>query len=385
VPPTNTGCPDRTVLTKMVRTFFGAFMHRLIPYSPRNLLLGFAAMASVGAQALEFPNPSQPEAQALVKRFQADYARIKADPNYFKPPAAPMAMPCEVPQRELYTPLGLHMAIPEEAEKMRLMSRKLLRDMGMSLDAAAKPMPQYSNIRITPIKAACKSGKIDGEAEFLVQFDTLSEHVNDMNIGAKTVKMTMKSMTQQSNRYFLIFKDGKAEEGERFHASQTSIRNETLYDDAQMAATMAKTKTPDAPEPQVSLNYQNHAVGRMATFTVSMAPKFSAGLFGVNTSFQQQLDSHFLSGLRGDSMQRMEMYKNDKFFMTSETPMKNGVYHGEQVQVQENYLKASGMRLDQMPGMEKARLITVNGVEMLETRNCFIAGVLTKALTCPKD
>lgn len=358
-------------------------MHRLTPYFPRRFLLGLAGMASFGALALDLPNPPQPHAQALVKRFQADYARIKADPNYFKAPAAPMAMPCEVPQRDLYTPLGLHLAIPEEAEKIRLMSRKQLRDMGMDPDTAAKPM-QYNNIRITPIKAACKNGRIDGEAEFLVQFDTLMENVNSMLIGAKTVKMTMKMATQQSNRYFLAFKDGKAEDGERFHASQTSIRNETLYDDAQMAATMSKTKIPDAPEPQVSLNYQNHAVGQMATFTVSMAPKISAGLFGVNTSFQQQLDSHFMSGLR-DSMHRMEMYKNDKFFMTSETPMKNGTYHGEQVQVQENYLKASGMRLDQMPGMEKARLITVNGVEMLETRNCFINGVLTKALACPKD
>jgi hypothetical protein len=362
-------------------------MHRLtscLPsYFPRHLLPGLAAMASFAALALELPNPQQPAAQALVKRFQADYPRIKADPNYFKPPAAPMAMPCEVPQRDLYTPLGLHLAIPEEAEKIRLMTRKQLRDMGMDPDTAAKPM-QYSNIRITPIKAACKNGKIDGEAEFLVQFDTLMENVNSMLIGAKMVKMTTKMATQQSNRYFLIFKDGKAEDGERFHASLTSIRNETLYDDAQMAATMSKTKIPDAPEPQVSLNYQNHAVGQMATFTVSMAPKISAGLFGVNTSFQQQLDSHFMSGLR-DSMHRMEMYKNDKFFMTSETPTKNGIYHGEQVQVQENYLKASGMRLDQMPGMEKARLITVNGVEMLETRNCFINGVLTKALSCPKD
>ena len=51
-----------------------------------------------------------------------------ADPNFFKPPAAPVAMPCEVPQRDLYTPLGLFMAIPEEAEKIRLMSRKTIRN-----------------------------------------------------------------------------------------------------------------------------------------------------------------------------------------------------------------------------------------------------------------
>lgn len=344
-------------------------------------LLGFA---SGPAAALDFPNPPQPEAQALIKRFQADYARIKADPNYFKPPAAPMAMPCEVPQVDLYTPLGLYLAIPEEAEKIRLMGRKTLRDMGMDPDADAASGMKYSNIRIAPIKAACKNGKLDGETEFLVQFDTLMENVNTMDLGTKKVKMTMKMATQQVSRYFLSFKDGKAVDGEKFHANQLVMRNETLYDDAQVTQNMAKSKVPDAPEPQVSLTYMNPPAGRMTVFTVSMAPKFSASVFGMSTTFQQQLDSHFTTGIN-QSLYKLDMYKNDKLFMTSETPMKNDKYHGEQIQVQENYLKASGMRLDQMPGMERARLVTVNGVEMLETRNCYIAGVMTKVQTCPKD
>ena len=52
-----------------------------------------------------------------------------------------------------------------------------------------------------------------------------------------------------------------------------------------MNQALAKMKTPDAPESQVALNYMNFEVGQMAMFTVSMAPKISAGLFGVNTSF----------------------------------------------------------------------------------------------------
>ena len=347
-------------------------------------LLSLAGLSSLSALALDVPNPPQPEAQALVKRFQADYLVIKADANYFKPPAAPMAMPCEIAPRDLYPAIGLFLALPEEAEKVRLASRKSLRDMGMDADTAAMPM-QYSNIRITPLKASCKSGKLDGEAQFLAQYDTLMENSNNMNIAGKMVKMTNRFMSQQSARYQLNFKDGKlVQSGEKFNAIQTALRNEMVIDDAQMAATMSKTKIPDAPEPQVALNYMNFEVGQMAMFTVSMAPKISAGLFGVNTSFQQQLDSHFTLGM-GTAMNRMDMYKNDKLFMTSATPMKNGNYHGEQIQTQENYLKASGMRLDQMPGMEQARLVMVNGVEMLETRSCFIDGVLTKVLSCPKD
>lgn len=358
-------------------------MPRFAPRASRFCLLALACLVVGPVLALDLPNPAEPEAQALVKRFQADYARIKADPNYFKPPAAPMAMPCEVPQRDLYQPLGLFLAIPEEAEKIRLMSRKQLRDMGMDPETAAMPM-QYSNIRITPLKAACKDGKLEGDTDFLVQFDTLMENVNNMDLGTKKVKMTMKMATQQASRYFLTFKDGKIQDGDRYHANQLSMRNETLYDDAQMTATMSKTKIPDAPEPQVTLNYMNFGAGSMTLFTVSMAPKISAGLFGVNTSFQQQLDSNFTSGMN-TPLQRMVMYRNDKVFMTSQTPMKNGKVHGEQVQTQENYLKASGMRLDQVPGMETARLVTVGGVEMIETRTCFIEGVLTKAQTCPKD
>lgn len=358
-------------------------MPRFAPRASRFYLLALACLGVGSALALTLPNPPEPEAQALVKRFQADYARIMADPNYFKPPAAPMAMPCEVPQRDLYQPLGLFLAIPEEAEKIQQMSRKQLRDMGMDPNTAGKPM-QYSNIRITPLKAACKDGKLDGEADFLVQFDTLMENVNNMDLGTKKVKMTSRIMSQQANRYFLVFKDGQVQDTDRYHVNQSALRNETLYDDPQTAATMSKTAVPDAPAPQVSIYYINFPAGRMATFTVSMAPKISAGLFGVNTSFQQQLDSHFTTGMSGP-VNKMVMYKNDKLFMISQTPMKNGKNHGEQVQTQENYLKATGMRLDQMPGMETARLVTVGGVEMLETRNCFIEGVLTKAQTCPKD
>lgn len=343
-------------------------------------LLGFA---SFPALALNFPNPPQPGDQALVKRFQADFARIKADPNYFKPPAAPMAMPCEVPQRDLYTPLGLVMAIPEEAEKIRLMTRKGLRDLGMDPETAAKPM-QYNNIRITPLKTACKDGKLDGETEFLVQYDSLMETVNDINLGAKSVKMTMRLMSQDVSRYFLVFKDGKHQDTERYHVIQSVLRNETLYDDAQTAATMSKNKIPDSPAPQVAVFYMNTPARQITSFTVSMAPKFSGGLFGVSTSFNEQLDSNFMSGLGGPVTKTL-IYKDDKFSTSSETPMKNDKYHGDQIQVMENYLKASGMRLDQMPGMERARLVTVNGVEMLETRTCFIEGVMTKVQTCPKD
>jgi hypothetical protein len=119
-----------------------------------------------------------------------------------------------------------------------------------------------------------------------------------------------------------------------------------------------------------------------AMFTVSMAPK--AGLFSM--SWEQQLMSTFSRGLLTQGAPSTVSYKNAALSSITQSPrMVNGKMHGEHITRSENYLKASGMRLDQVPGMEQARMVTVEGVEMIETRMCFIDGAIVKTTNCPKD
>ncbi len=133
----------------------------------------FLMCAAASAQNLVFPSPPQPEAQALVQRFQADFARVSADPAYFTLPASAPAPGCDISKADLYKAAGLAMALPEEAAKISKMTRKQLRDMGMDPEQAAKPT-EYSNVNVVALSVPCKNGKVDGEVETIASFDTLT-------------------------------------------------------------------------------------------------------------------------------------------------------------------------------------------------------------------
>lgn len=127
--------------------------------------------------------------------------------------------------------------------------------------------------------------------------------------------------------------------------------------------------------------------GLMGIFTVATTPKFSAGLFGMTTTFERQVTSMFMSGItgKGRSVQKMQSYTGAAFTMDMEQGMRDGKPNGEQIIRTENHFRKNNIRMDQVPGFENARIVSVNGVEMIEQRNCYIDGALVKTATCPKD
>ncbi len=106
---------------------------------------------------------AKPEAQEYVKTFAADYERVSADPVYMDVPAKACEWPCELSETEKYKAFGLSMAVPEEMEKARKQMRKMFRESGMDPDSIA--LMKYENIRIIPITAQAKDGKLEGEAD----------------------------------------------------------------------------------------------------------------------------------------------------------------------------------------------------------------------------
>jgi hypothetical protein len=110
--------------------------------------------------------------------------------------------------------------------------------------------------------------------------------------------------------------------------------------------------------------------------------KVLGGLFGVSvtpvptllTTLTLPVDEHHT---------RTQMYKNDSPLSTG--GMKDGKQHGEQVLYMENYLKKLHLRLDQQPGMENAREVTINGVDMIEKHSCMQNGAPVKMSPCPAD
>ncbi len=342
--------------------------------------------AAASAQNLVYPSPPQPEAQALVQRFQADFAKVSADPAYFTLPASAPAPGCDISKSDLYKAAGLAMALPEEAAKISKMTRKQLRDMGMDPEQAAKPT-EYSNVNVVALSVPCKNGKVDGEVETIASFDTLMSMKNTMNMGQKMVTMTMDMGASQTKRARSLFVAGELKRMV-FSADRTFSRNKTTYDDPATQEMMNKHAVPDAKEPSVMLMYTApEEGGLMGMFTVATTPKFSAGLFGVTTTFERQLTSMFMSGItgKGRSVQKMQSYTGATFTMESEQGIRDGKPNGEQIIRTENHFRKNNIRMDQVPGFENARIVSVNGVEMIEQRNCYIDGALVKTATCPKD
>lgn len=342
-------------------------------------LAAAGALVPQAAQAFGLPKPADAQQQAWVQRFAADLERVTRDTGYFTPPASPMAWPCEITQRALYMAAGLIMALPEEARKVQALTRKTMREAGLDPDSAGKG-EEYTFIRVTPLRAACKDGKIDGEVELLSEYETKMESSHSMSMGQKLVTNRTRNTTQGVRRIVLRFKDGESV-GQEYAVARSRTRSVTESDDPQMQAAMARSANSGPDEPTLIYNYMTPDSDKMAMFVISMVPR---AVF-VTMTWDKQLMTTFSEGMRSGEM-RSVSYKNEALSGKTRGPrMREGKMHGEQVMQMENYLKATGMRLDQMPGMEQARMVMVDGVEMIETRNCYSDGVMIKTATCPAD
>ncbi len=349
----------------------------------RCLIAGaIAAVAFSAHAAYDQPTLSEAPEIALQQRFQADLKKVESDASFFTPVAG-AAWPCEVSQLQQYQAAGVQMAIPEEREKIRKMTRKVLRDSGFDASQAGSSIPTYSNIVIHPVRANCKDGKLDGEVEVLASYETLMETVSTMPFNEKAVKMTSRFVSIESHRSVTRFEAGEYKMP-RTSIKRTFNKHSTTYDDAVVAKMLSHTQTPEVKDPNLTFNYPpDTGRGLTGTFTVTTTPKFSAGLLGVSTKFERGVNTSFMEN--STDVTRMEMYTGPQLTTVSSMPIRDGKPHGEQITLMENYLKKNNLRMDQVPGMEQARIVTYKGQEMIEQRMCFIEGEIVKTAVCPKD
>lgn len=350
---------------------------------PRPLLwLALATLACPAQAAYDQPVLTEAPQVALQQRFQADLGKVEGDAGFFTPVTG-TAWPCEVSQLQQYQAAGVQIAIPEEREKIRKMSRKILRDSGFDAGQAGGGIPVYSNIVIHPVRANCKDGKLDGEVEVLASYETLLETVSTMPFNDKAVKMTSRFVATETHRSVTRFEAGEYK-GPRTSIKRTFNRHSTTYDDAAVAKMLSHAQPPEVKDPNLIFNYPPEAGrGLTGTFTVTTTPKFSAGLLGMNTKFERGVNTSFMEN--STDLMRMEIYTGAQLTTVSSTPTRDGKPHGEQVMLIENYLKKNNLRMDQLPGMERARIVTYKGQEMIEQRMCFIEGEIVKTAVCPKD
>jgi hypothetical protein len=343
-------------------------------------LFGLASCVSVPNQVsgsakagapLELPNPPQPEAQALVARFTTDFALVKkAGPAFFQP-AVMAKWPCDISQSTIYQAAELTMADPVEAEKMSLNMRKSLREQGLDT-GKGQLLPEYINVRISPVAAVCKGGKVDGEVELLTEYETRYEGIQPT--------VTVKLNTHEAGRVWVRFDAGKVAEPIK-SIKRIFRKSEMVYKDKATNEMMTKYAAPQSKDPEITISYAlNSANSLSGMFTVKMTPKVSGGVLGVNIDLVQELQSFFFTPTVGNGMRMWDHYSNKEWTMTMKNNVKDGKLHGEQITLQRN-ATFSGTSLAAMtPG---ARLVTFNGMEVMETRTSYINGHIVNTAKAP--
>ena len=335
-------------------------------------------LVSLPVFAYDYPVPDHPNARALVERFKQDKALFAAA-DFFSAPAAP-AWPCNVPETTQYKLAGLIQAHPELRGEFEKEMRKHMRQHGLSSDML--PQTTYSNVQIVPIKARCVGGALDGEYEFLVSYEKRDESTTKTQFGTDVVtgKTVITVKVQQRQR-------GVAQNGERAGEMTSFARHvvqiATTYDHPQMQAAMQKNNETlglGAPTTTQIVIY-SLPDRSTATFSESEEKQVSGGLFGVSVTPTKVLMTTFMLPV-DERRKQMTSYRGKQ--LVSRSGMKDDRPHGEQVMYMENYLKKLNLRLDQQPGMENAREVTIDGVDLIEKRTCMQNGMPMKISPCPE-
>ena len=342
----------------------------------RPLALFLLALAATPAWAdIAFPNPEDPTSRQLIERYRKDTAML-ASPDLMKMPAQAPAWPCEMDEKDLYRSAGLVMAHPELKKEMDKMTRKAIRELGMSLPTMEQ---KYSNVKIVPLVAHCENGKLDGELQLLVSYTMDTETKMTTMFGEKSVNMLTTMHSENASRIYRTMKAGVPEADMLMVLDATTSMN-TSADDPQMAAALAKSPK-IAPIPTRMVSY-TLASGHTASFTEQNDTKVSSGFLAPSIKTSRALTSMFVIPT-GENRSRMVSYTNAR--LTTLSNMKDGKQHGESIMYMDNFYKALGQKLDRQPGMENAREVNIGGVDLIETRTCMQNGAVVKTATCPSE
>lgn len=343
-------------------------------------LLAAFAMLSAPAFAYDYPAPANPAGRELVERFKQERALLTS-PAFFTAPTPAPAWPCNLPETLVYQMAGLHEAHPELREAFTKDMRRTMREAGMS--AAMLPKTSYSNIRIVPLKAGCAAGKPDGEVQMLVAYDKRDESKVTIPFGTGVVTGTTVITTKALVRMHQVYRGGEQTQ-ETSHYSQLVTQAETHYDNEHMEEMTRKNNESmglNQPTMTRSITY-TRPDGTIASFSETEEKQVSGGLFGVSVTPQQVLNTMLMFPVDA-RRRRSENYKNNQLIATG--GMKDNKPHGEQVMYMDNYLKKLNLRIDQQPGMENAREVTINGVDLIEQRTCMQNGAPMKISPCPGE
>jgi hypothetical protein len=343
-------------------------------------VLAFAAGLSASpVSALELPKPQDAKAQALLARTALDLPKLEAGWNFARPPA--QDWPCAAPIGHLYLAAGLIEALkPEQLpegiksmDELRKSMRRSFREAGLQ---AGMPTTEFSNIVLVPVKAACANGKLEGETEFYVSYESSMESKVAMFSQATKKMEDVRSITRQAieKRVRAVFEGGKPNGVQSDFTRGTMTTQVLLGDPALQKAAVAVP-----PTAVRSASYQ-WPDGQVMMNTIPSVDA-TAGFLSPNVKISTALMTIIM--LAEDKGFRMFTYSNGE--LSGVSRMNTATNTMASVTYTENVYKKLGVKRTEMPGTENQKEVVINGKEMLEQHMCIINGAPAKVDPCPVD
>lgn len=332
-------------------------------------LLGAAIFTTFPACALELPKPEDAQAQALLARANVDLSQLEAAWSFQRPPAK--EWPCEAPIGHLYDIAGLLGALkPEQlpegaknpAEREKALRRSYRK---MGLDYSPTQIT-YSNIVLVPVKASCADGKLDGETEFYVSYDAVSE-TKGAAFSPATQKMEETGTTTRQRREMMVragFKGGKPT-GVSSEMARGTVEVQLVSQKGASTKSSDRSATFSWPDGVVSLMTMEMPLGGFLPF-VKMDQKLMTMIMLTEGKYNRFF--HYNGG--------------DLILIGRENTRTNT---RSMVSYTENFLKKLDPSAASMPAFQNYKPVVIGGKDMLQQETCTIEGVPAKVDPCPVD
>jgi hypothetical protein len=323
--------------------------------------------------------------RALVERTGMDRAKLNALMNFKKPP--PQAWPCEPSLAHLYLPAGIVSALPKEqlppdvqahvAEAERGM-RRALRGSGSTV-----PVETAGKVEVIPVKAQCAGGKLDGPVEYYVAY-TLRREQKGEHFSPLTQRLETFLTVMDETMEVLMSQEYKA--GKPAGHSR-ALRRGSMKSGAVM----------DTPEAQKRWDQSMAQIGMdrptavwSATFSqedgvVTMNPvpsaEVSAGFWAPKAKLTEKFGVMVLI-TRGNVLET-DMFSDGH--LSSQMRMNKTTGNMVSVTNMDNFLKATGQKLADLPNMENYREVTIGGRNLLQMTTCMVDMKPAKLDPCPVE
>jgi len=339
-----------------------------------------AAAFAAPTFALELPKPEDPAAQELIARTGMDVPKLEAGWQYARP--APQQWPCEIPVADIYTAAGLYEALtpeqlpPEQKAAMEQAMKEVRRKARQAGTDIEVPKANFSNIVLIPIKATCAKGKLDGETEFYVSYE--SSRKGKTQMFSQTTKKMEEVRTNHRDAgekmVKAVFVAGKMGPDHNSFSRSTAVIDAEFDDPV-----IQKYAKPAEPVSMRSASFAGK--GTSVSFMEMPSAEFSSGFLGPNVKQVKKLQTTIM--VRSEKTMRMYSFMDADLSTKSHT--NNETKTTATVMYVDNFYKKMGIKKTESAGTENQKEVVVNGKDMLESRMCIMNGGVVKIDPCPVE